>query len=219
MEPKKIESDEEMNQETAQLQDPKYYAGLDIGDLYGLMHTANASELEIIKDAGIILGHDGIIDYAYKQINLQELLKNGAIKKDILDYKDAVLGHVVRDEKGRIIDDVKDEDTIKRICDKYDVIPKTATKSELEAALKNATGFRGFSIDETHTSVGNLYQRLFGRDFERIVIGIQTPKGILKFPYSKLDNKGREFVNRAVLKKKDSFKESVIAHIGKNQKD
>lgn len=127
------------------------YVALDIGELNKKLHIADGSELDLIKQASIKLGHARLFDRVYQALG---------------------------EKAGQYI---------------------LSPKEEVMETLRHAIGCRGFSIDDRGTSVGSLYQRLYGADFTKVPIKIHTDKGELMIPYSELKENHREMVNEQIL--------------------
>jgi len=164
------------------------YTSLDVGELYNLMFTVSDEELKKIEEAGLQLGHAGVVDRAYEVMNTRDLTRKGATEDDIIALERA----------GIYGNDVE----IDQICSIYGLTPKRPKQDELSEGLQNAVGLRGYSIDDEGTAVGSFYQRLFGEDFLRMVFMIPTQMGVIEMSYLELPPQIRRQVNTQILAQK-----------------
>jgi len=143
-----------------------------------------------------------------------------------------------------LLDRLNSEDEVRRLvgnngnltvlCKQYNITPLTPTKEELLTALKISIREGDTALHDETTPTGDLYQRLFGRDFDEMVPKFPTPgdpdtKVSLRYedlstmtelpkPIATLFRNSdpeslRSKLNTVILAKKDLLPNSPNAHI------
>jgi len=131
------------------VKDPEFYIRKDLGEIYQAIHTATPQELGVIYITAVKLGHAGLFDRVYEVRTLKKLEELEADSQDIELFRQAILNN--------------DLHVAFSIAEKYNI--EKPPRKDVAQTLLNASQLRGFSIDNRETSVGSLYQRLFGTDF------------------------------------------------------
>jgi hypothetical protein len=72
---------------------------------------------------------------------------------------------------------------LERACE---LMNRDPTTTELSDTLTNALSTRGTSIEDDGTTVGNLYQRLFGKDYTETPLSFYDGENLLTVPYLKV---------------------------------
>jgi len=170
----------------------EWYSSMDVGELYGVIHDKDTTpdQLHAIKAAGINQGHSGIVDLACEELTARELKAKGASEEHQLEYR-------VAKSQGRLADSLK-------VLQVYSVKPVFPSQKELDAGLRNAIGYRGFTIHDDGSSVGEFFQNLYGNKFSNITLVAEGTdedgnKVQKKIPYHELDDKTKEQVNIDIL--------------------
>ena len=164
------------------------YVEKDVGELYALIFTASMDELEKILKAGLRLGHHGVVERVYEEINVRLLQEKGAPDDVVDEFLRANL-------RG-------DRRTAKKIAREYGVTLREPSKKELEQGLRYAIGVRGYSIDDPSTSVGAFYQALYG-DPRNEVITLPSDRMSIQIPYSEIiDPQLKQMLNKWLLTSK-----------------
>ncbi|MFH8093128.1 MAG: hypothetical protein QXM38_04250 [Candidatus Aenigmatarchaeota archaeon] len=155
-------------------------ASRDLGNLFDLLfiyyNDSNEIGIREIIMAAIVLGHYGLLERGYEVLNALRMVNKAP--RSILDSF----------MKGEIDEFYKEQE--------YE--PLKPRNDELSLALALAIGLRGYSIDDPNTSVGELYQRLYGRDFNQMWFYING----LKISYGKVPQKMKPYVNEYILRQK-----------------
>jgi len=170
----------------------EWYSSMDVGELYGAINDKDTTpdQLYAIKAAGINQGHSGIVDLACEELAARELKAKGASEEHQLEYR-------VAKAQGRLADSLK-------VLQVYSVRPVFPSQKELGAGLKNALGYRGLTIHDADSSVGEFFQNLYGDKFGNIALVAEGTdedgnKVQKRIPYHELDDKTKAQVNIDIL--------------------
>jgi hypothetical protein len=157
------------------------YEAWDVGELYDHSHNASAEELMAIKIAGINLGHIGVVERVYNEINQRILRKAGATDDEITDFNRACLGGGINGNPESSLE------TVVKLAEQYKVEFRGPSPKELLFTLLHSAQERGASIEDVNSSTGTCYQMLFGQDYQHVVFHVQEPSGEKVIPYEKVD--------------------------------
>ncbi|MEM5801395.1 MAG: hypothetical protein QW474_03690 [Candidatus Aenigmatarchaeota archaeon] len=179
----------------------------DLGDLERLLfenyRTFSEKGIREIIMAAIVLGHSGLLERGYEFLNAFKLVKKGLGDPSSILYS---LG--IASVRGK-----KDDFYRKR-----EYKPKQPDNDELILALTFAVGLRGYSIDDPNTSVGELYQKLYGTDFRNMRFDV----GGKSTPYTLIPEEIKDSVNEDILKQKgynplsDTTRDSLLRQLKRN---
>jgi hypothetical protein len=150
-------------------------------------HTSSYEELEAIKHAGILLGHSGLLDRVYEEVVYRDLVKSGADETDLRDIKTAYFNC--------------DSETIEEILKDNGVLLKKPNFDEVKETLYHSYLRGDYSIEDCNTTVGCLYQRIFGKDFFDLDFSLRNSNGdVSQISYKDIPESNRRIVNRMIVK-------------------
>lgn len=126
-------------------------------------------QIDALKEAIMTVAKPYGIDEIYRILTLRKIKEKLAAEKDrpsLLDRLD------LPDEVRKIVENNGD---VTVLCKYYGITPLTPTREELLTALKISIREEDTTIHNESTPTGDLYQRIFGRDFDELEFKFPTP--------------------------------------------
>ena len=176
------------------------YKNLDAVELFTLLdQTREELDLLALVGAGVHQGRADVMNEAYANITFLRLEKAGMSAEMLKSEREDL-----RVDQQSLDDWLQDETYLTELCLLFEVAPAFPHESVLKNALKMAVQNRGTSIDDFRTSVGHLYQRLYGEDYknEELPIAIRGINGSVNvelIEYSRMPDQYREGIRLMAL--------------------